>query len=322
MKILVVGAGIIGDIFGWVFTEAGHEVVHLVRPGRAAQFANGIRIDMYDKRKGHKKDFVGLYAIRVTETVSLADGFELVIAPTKHYRLAETLKQIVPLTGDADYLLLTQNWAGTRDIDALLPPPRYVYGDAKAGGAFEEDVLVATISSLDIGQVGGKRDEVLGKVVALCESTDLPVAVHDQILHYLWVQYAVTGGLWPALVRAGSFQEVLRNRHLGKQALRAVRECLEVVARRGVDLKKYPEARMYLRTSPVAIGIATLAIKLMFRFNKVVRRSSLHALNDLEEVQVFYYDLLNTGQDLGVAMPVMSSFEPDIRRFAGKKGKP
>jgi 2-dehydropantoate 2-reductase len=322
MKLLVVGAGIIGDIYGWALAEAGHAVTHLVRPGKSAQFANGLKIDMYDTRKGRKRSFIGTYVIQVTETLHSTDGYELVIVPTKHYHLAETLKQVVPQTEEADYLLLTQNWRGTHEIDALLPPSRYVYGDAKAGGAFEGDTLVATISSIDIGQVGGRRDEVLSKAVALCRSADLPAHVHDNILHYLWVQYAITGGLWPALVRAGSFQEVLGNRQIGKQGLRAAGECLEIVARRGVDLKKYPEARMYLNTSPVAVWMASLAIKFMFRFNKAVRRSSLHALNDAEEVRVFFYDLLNTGRELGVAMPVMGSFEPDIRRFACEQSKP
>lgn len=158
-------------------------------------------------------------------------------------------------------------------------------------------------------------------VVALCKSADLPAPVHENILHYLWVQYAITGGLWPALVRAGSFEEVLKNAEIGKQGLRAARECLEVTAQRGVDLKQHPEARMYLSTSPLAMWMANLAIKFMFRFNKVVRRSSLHGLGDAEEVQVFFYDLLNTGRNLGVNMPVMSSFEPDIRKFANQGGK-
>jgi 2-dehydropantoate 2-reductase len=135
------------------------------------------------------------------------------------------------------------------------------------------------------------------------------------------VQYAITGGLWPALVRAGSFEEVLNNAELGKQGVRAARECLQVVARRGVDLKQHPEARMYLNTSPLALWIAGLAIKFMFRFDKVVQRSSLHGLDDAEEVRVFFYDLLNTGRKLGVDMPVMSGFEPDIQSFANKGDK-
>jgi ketopantoate reductase len=317
MKTLIVGAGIIGSIHGWAFTEAGHEVIHLVRLGKSAQYANGINIDMYDVRRGHKRDFIGHYPIRVTESVQSADGYELVIVPTKHYHLVKTLKEIVPQAGEADYLLLTQNWAGTEEIDALLPPSRYVYGDAKAGGKFEQDKLIATIASVDIGQVGGRRDACLDKVISLCTSAQIGVTVHENILHYLWMQYAITGGLWPALVKAGSLEAVLEDRHIGELGIRAARECLEVIARRGVDLKKFPETKMYLSNSPFAIWIASLIIKLMFRYNKLVQRSSLHGLGDAKEVQAFYYDLLNTGRQYGLDMPVMSAFEPDIQHFAG-----
>jgi 2-dehydropantoate 2-reductase len=318
MKILMVGAGIIGTIYGWAFSEAGHDVTHFVRPGKAAQFASGIQIDMLDGRKGHKKQFIGRYPIRVTETLNPSDGYELVIVPIKHFRLVETLKQIVPQTGNADYLLLTQNWDGTAEIDAILPQSRYLYGDAKAGGSFKDGTLIATIASVDIGQVDSRQDACLKKAMALFESADIQTTVHDNILHYLWVQYALTGGLWPALVRAGSFEVVLSNRQIGEQGLRAARECLEVAARRGVDLKKYPEVRMYLNTSPIAMFVAGLALKLMFRFSKFMQRSSAHALGDAQEIQAFFYDLLNTGRKLGIPMPAMSGFEPDIEQFASQ----
>ena len=322
MKVLIVGAGIIGTIYGWAFSEAGNDVVHLVRPGKAAQFKDGFKVDMYDTRKGHKRDFIGHYPIRVTESLRLSDNYELVVVPTKHYRLIETLKTIVPQAGDADFLLLTQNWDGTREIDTILSPSRYVYGDAKAGGAFEDGTLVATIDSVDIGQVCKDGKECLGKVAALCKSADLPAPVHENMLHYLWVQYAITGGLWPVLVRAGSFEKVLSGSQLGKQGLRAARECLQVVERRGVALKEYPEAGMYMNTSPIAMWFANQAIKFMFRFNKLVKRSSLHGLDDAEEIQAFFYDLLNMGRKLGVDMPVMESFEPDIQQFVKDKANP
>ncbi len=316
MKTLIVGAGIIGTIYGWAFAEAGHEVVHLVRPGKAAQFRNGFKIDMYDVRKGHKRDFLGHYPLRVTETVQPSDGYELAIVPTKHYRLLETLKQLVPLTGNANYWLLTQNWDGCEAIGAILPPSRYVFGDAKAGGKFEGETLIATIASADIGQVGGRHDACLDRVIALCNSAQVEITVQENILHYLWVQYAITGGLWPALVKAGSFEAIFANRQIGEQGVRAARECLEVVTRRGVDLKKYPETKMYQNTAPVGMWLAGLVLKALFRFNKLVQRSSLHGLCDAEEVRAFYYDLLNTGRSLGVEMPAMSAFEPDIQAMA------
>jgi len=315
MKILIVGAGIIGTIYGWAFAEAGHEVTHLVRPGRAANYQDGFKIDMYDVRKGHKKDFIGYYPICVTETVNPTDGYELVIVPTKHYHLLETLEKLVPQTGNADYWLLTQNWDGTEAVNAILSPSRYVYGDAKAGGKFEGNTLIATLASVDIGQVDGRHDTCLNKVLALCKSAQVEVTIQENILHYLWVQYAITGGLWPALVKAGSLEAVFANQQVGAQGVRAVRECLEVLTRRGVDLKKYPETKMYQNTAPLGLWIAGLVLKAMFRFNKLVQRSSLHGLDDAREVKAFYYDLLNTGRKLGVDMPAMSAFEPDIQGF-------
>jgi len=316
MKIMIVGARIIGTIYGWAFAEAGHEVIHLVRPGRAAQFGSGIEIDMYDVRKGHKRDFFGHYPIQVAESVPTTTEFDLIVVPTKHYHLVETLKQLVPQTGNADYWLLTQNWDGVEVINAILPPSRYLYGDAKAGGKFAGDTLIATIASVDIGQVDGRQDASLEKVVELCKSAQIGVAVQENILHYLWVQYAVTGGLWPALVKGGSLEGALSNRQIGEQAFRAVGECLDVVTRRGVDLKKYPETRMYMNSSPIGLWIASLTIKFMFRHNKLVQRSSAHGLGDAEEVKTFYYDLLNIGRQLGVDMPAMRAFGPDIQKFA------
>ena len=74
--------------------------------------------------------------------------------PTKHYALAQTLQEIVPQACAAEFLLLTQNWRGTQEIDSILPAPRYVYGDAKAGGTLAEGTLFATLLAIDSWSAG------------------------------------------------------------------------------------------------------------------------------------------------------------------------
>jgi len=317
MIILIVGAGIIGSIYGWALSKAGHDVTHLVRPGKSQQLAKGIPIDLLDSRKGYVKQYIGLYALKVTETLSLSDGFELVIVPTKPYQVEDALKQITPYTDKADYLLLTQNWNGTTAIDSILPQFRYVYGDAKAGGSLQNGTLISAIfPTIDLGQVNGQKDNCLTKTTALFESIGVKPNLQDNILHYIWVQYAINAGLWPALVRAGGLEALLHDRRTGDLSLFAVKECLEVAARRGVDLKKYPDARMYSNTSFIARQITGFILRLLFRFNQSVQRSSAHALADPQEIKMSFYDLLNTGRELGVDMPIMSNFESDIIRFA------
>jgi 2-dehydropantoate 2-reductase len=194
LKILITGAGIIGTIYGWALAEAGHEVVHFVRTGRAARFSNGIAMDVYDRRQGRKRYFRGQYLLKVTEAAAPSDNYELVIVPTKHFHLEQALAQLVPNVGPADFILLTQNWNGTDAIDAMLPRARYAYGDAKAGGTFSDQMLMATIASLDLGPAEGAVTPLAQKAGTLCESAGIPVALHEDMLHYLWVQYAITGG--------------------------------------------------------------------------------------------------------------------------------
>jgi hypothetical protein len=67
--------------------------------------------------------------------------------------------------------------------------------------------------------------------------------------------------------------------------------------------------------------IAGLMITFMFRFNRSVQRTSAHALGDPLEIKTAYYDLLYTGRELGLPMPIMNSFENDIIRFASSSQK-
>jgi hypothetical protein len=99
----------------------------------------------------------------------------------------------------------------------------------------------------------------------------------------------------------------------------AVRECLEVVARRGVELRDYAETRPFLDPSPFRRWLRTWALKLTLRYSEYAKRCSSHGLNDPVEMGVFYDDLVATGRELGVPMPVMNSYAQDIASFVYRK---
>jgi len=317
----MVGAGIVGTIYGWALAESGHHVVHLMRAGRAAALRDGLALDVFDRRKGRKRDFRGLYKLNVVEMLSPVDTFELIVVPIKHYALAQALEEIVPRAGAADFLLLTQNWRGTKEIDPILPRPRYVYGDAKAGGTFSEGALRATLSAIDIGPPEGEPSALAQKAADLFASADIKTGLHADMLHYLWIQYAISGGLWAALVHAGSFDAILNDRNAASAALVAARECLEVVKRRGVGLSQYPEATPFLTNSAFRRRVYTWVMRWMFRYDEYTKRCSAHAFGDPVEVKAFYDDLVATGHDLGVSMTVMEGYAEEIGRIAVTESK-
>jgi 2-dehydropantoate 2-reductase len=316
MRVLVVGAGIIGSIYGWALAQSGHRVVHLVRPSRVSALYNGVMLNVFDRRKGHKRSFRGLYRLNPIETVSPTDIFELVIVPVKHYALLETLKEVVPRVGSAEFLLLTQNWHGTCDIDPILPRSRYVYGDAKAGGTFSGRKLIAALKGIDIGSAEGEPSALARNVESLFASAGIQTELHSDMLRYLWLQYAITGGLWAALIQAGGLDAILRDRDAVSAALRAGYECLQVVKQRGVDLSRYPETRPFLTNSALHRRVNIWMTRWMFRHDEYTQRCSAHAFRDPVEVRTFYDDLIDTGRHLGVLMPVMESYADAVSRFA------
>ena len=211
---------------------------------------------------------------------------------------------------------MTQNWCGTNAIDLILPRTRYIYGDAKAGGTFSGGTLVAALKALDIGSPEGEPSALAKKVADLFVSADIQTRLHSDMLHYLWVQYAITGGLWAALIQAGSLDAMLNDSEVISTALKAGCECLQVVRRRGVDLSRYPETSPFLTNSALRMRINVWFMRRMFRHDEYTKRCSSHALGDPVEIKAFYDDLITTGRGLGVSMPVMESYSEAIWRFA------
>jgi 2-dehydropantoate 2-reductase len=316
MRVVIVGAGIVGSIYGWAPADNGNQVVHLVRSGRAAALRDGLTLDVFDRCKRRKRSYRGLYKLKVVETLSPQDTFELIIVPTKHYALVQTLEEIAPQAGATDFLLLTQNWLGTQEIYSILPPSRYVCGDAKAGGTFSAGKLFATLSAIDIGSPEDEPTPLAKKAAALFAGAGMQAPLHSDMLHYLWIQYAITAGLWAALVHAGSFEAILNDRNAGSAAFLAAHECLEVVKARGVELSQYPEAAPFQTNSALRRRVYLWLMGWAFRHDEYTKRCSAHAFGDPVEVKTLYDDLIATGRDLGVPMPVMESYAERIRCFA------
>ena len=54
MKILVIGIGVIGSIYGYVFSKAGHTVTHYLRKDSKKNNIHTLNVHILDGR-GHKK---------------------------------------------------------------------------------------------------------------------------------------------------------------------------------------------------------------------------------------------------------------------------
>ncbi len=204
------------------------------------------------------------------------------------------------------------------EIDSILPHDKYIFGDAKAGGTFHENKLIGTIYAIDIGSIDNVETEILKRAQTLFISADVKTTIQNNILHYLWIQYATDGGGWPAVVQAGSLKSVLKSPQLVQSLMLSVRECIEILKARGVEIDKYSEIELYITDSSLKKIFYMFMMKLLINHSKYIQRNTAHALADPKEIKTFYYDLIGTGTSLGISMPVMNSFKNIIDNLGTK----
>ena len=313
MKTLIIGRGVVGTIYGWALSKAGIDVTHVVRkeglPGTDT-------LDLLDLRPGYPKNTRVTYAAKTVGQISPLDGFDLVIVATKHYQAAEAIRQYLPGASGATFLLFTANWDGTEEIDRLLPRSSILWGySAASGGPDAQRILIATVNpTVRFGMLEGSDPEKFKAVTELFQRAGFTLDIKPNIIEWLWVHHAINAGTIGIALWAGGIAEATRSLKTMRLGALATREALDVVAARGVDLGRYPDARSVMN---MPAWLAGLAYFYAVRFTEKGQRllGASHFAYSPEEMKRYYFDVLNTGENLGVAMPHLSALREKVERY-------
>jgi len=312
MKVLIVGRGVVGTIYGWALSKAGIDVTHVVRKeGLPATDT----LDLLDLRPGYPKNTQASYAAKTVGQISPSDGFDLVIVATKHYQAAQAIRQYLPGAPGATFLLFTANWDGTEEIDRLLPRSSILWGYAAAsGGPDAQGILIATVNpTVRFGMLEGSDPGKFKAVSELFQRAGFSLDIKSNIIEWLWVHHAINAGTIAIGLWAGGIAEATRSLQAFRLGPLATREALDVVAARGVDLQQYPDARSVLNMPAWLAGFLFIYF---IRFTEKGRRLlGSHFAYSPEEMKRYYFDVLNTGKNLGVPMPNLSALREKIECY-------
>ncbi len=300
MKTLIVGTGVIGVVYGWALTEAGVDVTHYVRKGKKDRLKDGVTLDLLDERKGHVKNNVAQYAPRCVEEIAPADGYEFIIVPTNSYQTEEVVKTLAPVSGDALFFIFAANWEGAGFMDRLLPRERYLMGYPDGGGTMRNGVYWTNLGGeVHLGEVDGQPSANIERVKALFARADIQPDVQENILHWLWLHNAMSIGIWAGFAKYRAVKPFLKDMPLLRECYASTKELLELCARRGVELKKYPETGTF--NLPVWVFIPLF--RLLYTYNKSMQRFTAHAADSLPEARANYASIMQTADALHFDMP-------------------
>ena len=309
MKTLIVGTGIIGTIYGWALAEAGLDVTHYVRPGKKEEYRQGVDLDLLDERKGHPANNQTHYNMLCTEEVHPKDGYELVIVPVNAQQLIEALHTLIPCVGNtAIFLLLTSNWEGTAEIDALLPREQYLLGYGDGGGTVRNGAYWTNLGAeIHLGVLEGQSSEKIAQVKALFEKADMKPDIQPNILHWLWVHNASAVGFAVGFAKYGEVKPFLRDSDLMKTCVQATSELVHLCKKRGVDIKQYPDVSFVDWPSWLVVAM----MRWMWSTNKSMQRYTAHAASasSMQETRLHYEAMRRTASELGMELPALQSLE-------------
>jgi len=305
MKTLVVGTGIIGTTWGWALSTAGINVTHLVRPGSKDRYKDGVTLDLLEGRKGHKKKNIVKYNLKCVETISASDPYDLIIVSVNFNKIDAVLDQLVPLSGDALFLIFGANWFGADPIEKHLPRDRYLLGFPRGGGTRQDGMhySVAMDSVVFLGEADGGRTEKLQRVESFFAHADFHADIPENILHMFWTSHAIAIGFGAGLAQSGDVDVFLNDRAALIHAYHVTREIFELCRRRGADpYKASSEAALY-KLPP---WLFALAIKLYSASDPGLKRV-LTRLNQTANEKELREAMLKTAEELKFDMPLLTA---------------
>jgi 2-dehydropantoate 2-reductase len=302
MDICIVGSGVIGTIYGRVLAEAGNEVTHFVRPGHGNNLREGVELRLLDARAEGGAELHTMYRPNVADRLAVDHPYDLILASVRHYQVRDLLPVLAAGASSSEILFFNNLWTSFEPINAFLGG-RYLWGFPVAGGGFEGRVLhAALLGDVQLGGPVGSSTERVDRVNRLFSECGLRVEVQPNMLAWLWVHFAVEAGVIATAIKAGGVDEFLASVDRIAEAVLAVRDALAVVRARGIDVDAQPDAQMFAAPEQ----IVAQGIKGLYEADRAARRIMGRHTGG-EELRRIYFDVLDTGRELGVGMPALES---------------
>jgi 2-dehydropantoate 2-reductase len=314
MKILVMGAGSIGSVFGGFLAEGGHSVTLVGRPAHMAAIErDGLRIG------GIWGDHHVTDLRTVTSCDQLAgETFELVVLSVKTYDTKQAIQEAAPLVAPDGLVVSFQNGLGNAEIVADTVGVERTLGGMVIFGAHVDEPGRVTVTvyanEVKIGSpTGVVSSDRIEEIARRINESGVPTLATDEIDKFIWGKVLYNCALNPlsAILNAtyGELAEESGTRHIMD---RVVEEVFAVADARGVELiwdKPEGFLQMFYEhlVPPTAGHYASMLDDL-----KRGKRTEIEALNGA---------IVRYGKELNVECPVnevLSGFVRVLERAYGK----
>lgn len=240
MRVLVVGAGAIGGYFGARLLQAGIDVTFLVRPRRAEQLSQGLKV----------LSPFGNFELPSPPTVSAAQlqpGYDLILLSCKAYDLDDAMDSFAPAVDSRTAILPMLN--GMRHLvrlrerfgdDALLGGCCIISSTLDATGTI---IHLNNLHQIIFGELNNEDSQRVSQIASAFERSNFQARASRSVLQDMWEKWVFIAAFASAtcLMRA-AIGDILRAD--GSAFLSGVlRESLAIAAANGYPVDTASRAR-------------------------------------------------------------------------------
>ncbi len=314
MKILIMGAGSIGSVFGGFLAEGGHNVTLVGRPAHMSAIErDGLRIG------GIWGDHHVTDLRTVTSCEQLgSETFELVILSVKTYDTKQAIGEAAPLVAPDGLAVSFQNGLGNADIVADAVGVERTLGGMVIFGAHVDEPGRVTVTvyatEVKVGSPTGVVDPArVDKIAALINSSGIPTLGTDEIDKHIWAKVLYNCALNPlSAILNATYGELAEEPGTRRIMDMVVEEAFAVADARGVELMwDKPEQFLQLFYDNLVPATAGHYASMLDDIKRG-KRTEIEALNGA---------IVGYGKELNVECPVnevLSGFVRVLEQVYGK----
>ena len=283
MNVLVVGLGVIGTTYGYLFQKAGHRVEHLVREKSTKAGIRSLEVEILDGRTDPKgslsQDQYNVHRRRRT-------SYDLIVVSVPQGRIAEVMADLRTGGIEGPVLLFCGFWGEREELDRLMAGRAVLPGYPVAGGSITGNRLACCVfDHVMLERRDKARFPDYERVEALFGSCGISLERPHDMLEWIWLHMAINAGVGAVAGMYGDVEDTTRaaeqlmgSSRMLARVVKAIRETSRIVASRGVDLRRYRGELLAYRL-PTAVSAPLM--KRMFARNLLTRRiMTLHGNTD------------------------------------------
>lgn len=305
-RIAIVGSGALGCYYGARLARAGYDVHFLVRSGRAAIVARGLKIKTPTERFAVKK----VQAYATTEEIGVCD---LVIVAVKATANEALRKLLPPLVGPNTVVVTLQNGLGVEEPVAEIVGGERVLGAICFIGAMRSEPGVVNCNMpglVMIGEFGRVASDRTRAVAAVFQKAGVKCEAQDNLEEMRW-RKLVWNVPFNGLAIAGgciTTDVLIADEGLRTLARRIMEEVIDAAAKFGHEIPRSFADLQFERTQK--LGVYRPSSLIDFEAGREI---------ELEEI---WGEPVRRAKSVGAAVPRMEMLYWLIRRMlAARPGK-